>query len=311
MENLCPALLPCPGYDTDVFLTIFRHFAGTYGQPRVIYSDHAPSLVKASGVHDWAEIGTAVTATGSEWRLTGKGCSWRNGLAERVIRSARHTLVGQLRKGELIDFHQFGSVLSVVSAIINMRPLSLRTTPDGGFQAISPRDVLLGRAGRLCQNLDTDLEAALSLEEDTRMQLIEDTQSEIVREWRKSWLSQVFADMVPRSKWKTAMRNVREGDVGHVHYDEKLGPQSWRIARVKHVKTGKDGLVRTITVCFRPRHVSDKGKAYKSKTPNEIEIGIQRFAVLLPVEEQSSQIDAAVGISDEPGPPPASEMMEN
>ena len=35
------ALLPCPGYDTAVFLTTFRYFVGIYGRPRVVYSDHA------------------------------------------------------------------------------------------------------------------------------------------------------------------------------------------------------------------------------------------------------------------------------
>ena len=39
---------------------------------------------------------------------------------------------------------------------------------------------------------------------------------------------------------------------------------------------------------FRPRHVRDLGKKYRSKQPLEMEIGVQRFAVMLPVEEQES-----------------------
>ena len=93
-------LLPCPGYSTEVFLTTHRFFCGLYGRPKVVYTDHAPSLIKASETPDWAAIGMQVGAQGTEWRLTAKGCSWRNGLAERVIRSARHTLGHQLRLGE-------------------------------------------------------------------------------------------------------------------------------------------------------------------------------------------------------------------
>ena len=37
---------------------------------------------------------------------------------------------------------------------------------------------------------------------------------------------------------------------------------------------------------FRPRHVKDQGKPYKSKTPLAMEIGVQRFAVMLPRTEQ-------------------------
>ena len=45
---------------------------------------------------------------------------------------------------------------------------------------------------------------------------------------------------------------------------------------------------RTITVSFRPRHATDKGKDYVSKTPQTLQIGVQRFAVLLAREEQEA-----------------------
>ena len=122
-------MLPCPGYGTEEFLTTYRFFTGLYGRPKIIYTDHAPSLIKASETPDWAEIGSRVGEQGTEWRLMAKGCSWRNGLAERVIRAARHSLGHELRLGELLDFHQFGSVLAVVSAILNARPLFLSESP--------------------------------------------------------------------------------------------------------------------------------------------------------------------------------------
>ena len=50
-----------------------------------------------------------------------------------------------------------------------------------------------------------------------------------------------------------------------------------------------DGLVRTINVTFRPRHVRDQGKKYRVKQPLDMDIGVQRFAVMLPVEEQESE----------------------
>ena len=77
------------------------------------------------------------------------------------------------------------------------------------------------------------------------------------------------------------------------------------VARVERVKSGEDGVVRTITVCFRPRHVSDKGQTYKSKPEEEMEIGVQRFAVLLPVEEQGRLSEP---VADDEPLPQASEM---
>ena len=131
------SLQVCPGYGTRVFLDTFCIFSGIYGCPTLVYTDHAPSLVKSAEEHDWAEIAEVVSGLGTEWRLTMKGCSWRNGVAERMIRAARHTLSHVLTSGALLDFHQYMATLSVVSAVLNSRPPSVRTSPEGDFIAIS------------------------------------------------------------------------------------------------------------------------------------------------------------------------------
>ena len=251
-------LLACPGYSTAVFLDVFHLFSGIYGQPRLVYTDHAPSLIKAAETHDWEDIAAVVGETGTEWRLTAKGCSWRNGLAERLIRAARHTLSHELERGALLDFHQFSATLSLVSSILNSRPLSVRTTPDGDFLAVSPRDVLLGRASRSQQSLEKGLEELQGFEDDQNLAKVEDAQARIISEWRRKWIAQVFPDLVPRTKWKQAERNLRVGDIGILRYEKSLGSDSWRLARIARAAPDQDGLVRTITVQFRPCHVRDK-----------------------------------------------------
>ena len=51
-------LLPCPGYGTEEFLTTHRFFTGIFGRPKIIYTDHAPSLVKAAETPDWGQSAT-------------------------------------------------------------------------------------------------------------------------------------------------------------------------------------------------------------------------------------------------------------
>ena len=224
-------LLPCPGYSTEVFLTTHRFFTGIFGQPKVIYTDHAPSLVKAAETPDWGDIGSRIGQQGTEWRLTAKGCSWRNGLAERIIRSARHSLAQELVAGETLDFHQFGSVLAVVAAILNSRPLSLKISPEGDYHALSPRDVLFGRAGRSMQATDRALGFAMDKEQDVALRDMGNYQARIVDAWRKRWMESVFPDMVARPKWRSAYRNLRVGDVGHVitrvRSDRMIGDWQW------------------------------------------------------------------------------------
>ena len=298
-------LLPCPGYSTEVFLTTHRFFCGLYGRPKVIYTDHAPSLIKASETPDWAAIGSQVGAQGTEWRLTAKGCSWRNGLAERVIRSARHTLGHQLRLGETLDFHQFGAVLAVVAAIINARPLSLRVSPEGDYHALSPRDVLFGRAGRSLAATTRALEFTLDVEQDVALREMGDGQARIVKAWREQWTESVFPDMVARTKWRSTQRNLRVGDLGHVRYVKAVGQQDWRLAMVETADKDDDGVVRTVTVAFRPRHKRDLAKPYVSKEAQRMTIGVQRFAVLMAIEEIDS-FNTAEGRD-----PHASEMTVN
>ena len=114
---------------------------------------------------------------------------------------------------------------------------------------------------------------------------MDDHQSRIVSAWKEKWLDSVFPDMVARPKWRSASRNLRAGDVGHIKYPKKVGDDDWRLAVVETAKVDDDGVVRTVTVAFRPRHKKDAGKPYAAKESQRMTIGAQRFAVLLAVEE--------------------------
>ena len=148
MASKAVALLPCPGYCTNTFMTTHQFFV--------------------------------------------KGCSWRNGLAERVVRSARHTLFFQLKKGVLQDFHQFGATLSLVASIINSRPLSIRTSSEGELLSVSPRDVLLGRSAKSLEMTEKALGFAMNCGDDEMIRAMENDQAGIIVEWRRKWLAQTF-----------------------------------------------------------------------------------------------------------------------
>ena len=288
MGSKATCLLPCPGYSTAVFMTTHRLFTALYGLPRILYTDHAPSIIKASEAPNWEDISAQVGAQGTDWRLTAKGCSWHNGLAERVIRAARHTLSHELRLGETLDFHQFGSVLAVVAAILNSRPLSVKVSTEGDYHAIAPRDVLFGRASRSMDAVSRDVDFTLDLDQDAAIRSMCESQAKIVRAWREKWVEAVFPDMVARTKWRSKSRNLRVGDIGHVKYTRKVGEHEWRLAMIDVANPDEDGVVRTITMAFRPRHKSETGKPYVSKTAKRMTIGVQRFATLLTLDEMAS-----------------------
>ena len=196
--------------------------------------------------------------------------------------------------GETLDFHQFGAILAVVTAILNSRPLSLRVSPEGEFHSLAPRDVLFGRAGRTLEATSRALDFTLDSEQDAALRSMNNHQSRIVAAWRDRWMETVFPDMVARPKWRSASRNLREDDVGHIRYPRKVGEDDWRLAVVEVAKEDDDGVVRTVTVAFRPRHKKDAGKPYAPKEAQRMTIGAQRVAVLLAVEEVDSMTSEEV-----------------
>ena len=216
-----------------------------------------------------------------------------------MIRAARHTLTHELRRGALLDFHQFGSTLSTVASILNSRPLLVRTTPNGDFIAIAPRDVLLGRAGKSQRRLEQELEQLNGFEDDQSLERVDSDQAKIVDVWREKWIAQVFPDLVHRQKWKQSHHNLQVGDIGLIKYEKKMGPDAWRLAKIVKADPSDDGRVRTIRVEFRPCHVKDFGKPYKSKQPIFMDIGVQRFAVMLPRDEQLHHGDNPVEIQEQ------------
>ena len=278
-------LLACPGYDARTFLTTHLQFTSVYGRPAVLYTDHAPSLLRAKEDLDWEQVAKEVNQEGTTWRFSPKGCSWRNGQAERVIRMARHSLSLVLEKGVLLDLHQFSAVLLKVAAIINSRPLSAKAGVEGDYHAISASDILLGRAGRKrlqapTEDVDTDTP------EDVAVKRALLHQEHVGEEFWRLWVSQCFSEMVPRTRWKVASRDVQVGDLGHLKFDSKVSRPEWRLCRVDQTFPGQDGHVRTIEVSFRPRHTTEKVLPYCHKKSNKITVGVQRFALLCPIEEQ-------------------------
>ena len=184
-----------------------------------------------------------------------------------------------------MDYHQFSSLLSIVSTIINSQPLVALKSQEGEFHTIAPCEMLWGHGGKSGSKTKRALEFTLDLPDNLALSGLAKEQVNLVRAWRIKWVNQVFPDMVARPKWHSTHRNLRVGDFGHMQYC-KLGYNDWRLAVVTDVKVDTDGIVPTVQVVFRTCHAANAGKAYVPKPPTMMDIGAQRFAVLLAVDEQ-------------------------
>ena len=78
------------------------------------------------------------------------------------------------------------------------------------------------------------------------------------------------------------------GDVCLLKYSSALGKHTFRLCRVVEVLPDEEGKNRMCRVSMRPRDAREKPRVYTSKTPLEMLVGVQRLAVILPVEEQGA-----------------------
>ena len=79
---------------------------------------------------------------------------------------------------------------------------------------------------------------------------------------------------------------IYKRDIVLVLYDKIEGKGEYRLGRIVEVYPDVNSNVRTVKVGMRKRDQCEKLMPYLPKLLQEIEVGVQRIAVICPVEEQ-------------------------
>ena len=114
---------------------------------------------------------------------------------------------------------------------------------------------------------------------------------ELEETWWRMWITQALPSLVPYKKWRTASRNLRVDDIVLVMYDRKIGKADYRLARILDVHPDEHGIVRTVTVGMRRRDKRETGMPYQPRPLERIKLGVQRLAVICPVEMQCKEAE--------------------
>ena len=171
--------------------------------------------------------------------------------------------------------------------IANRRPITARILTTEEAFAITPADLLLGRAtGTALKNVDQRFwkEESEAAEQAT---LVKGKLEAIAKAWWNIWSERSFPLLLPRRRWAEKHRNLQVGDVVHLKYDSKFSKTRYRLGRIVETHPDKQGIVRTVSVSLRDRH------GVASEPPNDcrtswqiLKVGVQRLVVVLPAEEQ-------------------------
>ena len=190
-----------------------------------------------------------------------------------------------LTSNESLTLPEIQALFASAANLTNQHPLAVQNFTEDTIRSITPNDLLLGRNRHpINPNSNWGNDDDLPL----RVQTIK----EMEELWWNLWMQQVFPALVPYRRWSHTYRNVRIGDIVLVKYASKVTKGDFRLARVIHVHPDKHGAVRTITVAMRPRDSREKimgQPPYLAPKPlQELQLGVQRVAVIVPVENQGN-----------------------
>ena len=275
------ALWLAASYSKKDFMICLDKQTAIYGAPRYVVSDQGSQLVAAQkDLKVWDEIEEEAKERGIVWEFVPAGTPWRNGLAERCVALAKHTLSHVVDKHDTLPFTELEGVLLRVAAILNERPLDARLYDDDVFHPVCPRDLLLGRISGYFPGGHPDWT------EEVDLRALTERVSLLTQAWWREWEDKAFPLLCPRVKWTRERRNLREGDIVLLKTEHKLGKPEFRLARVIRTLPDEEGNVRTVELALHTRRGRSREPAERCRLPMEkVTMAVQRLAVILPVEE--------------------------
>ena len=176
-------------------------------------------------------------------------------------------------------FSELQTVCFEAANLVNERPIGVHPTELGDDVYPSPNHLMLGRSSTRVPS------GPFKQTRDPRLRL-EFVQKLIDMFWKR-WNRDYFQSLLIRQKWHVEKRNVKVGDVALIQDSNAVRGQ-WKMGSGTQAFPGDDERVRKDEVqykCFPP---DDKSKENEGNSYTVIQRPVQRFVVILPVEESGT-----------------------
>ena len=225
--------------DTHSFINALQRFMSRRGQPKEITSDNGTNFVGAEkelreAIAGWnqKQIHEYLHQNGIQWNFNPPAASHMGGVWERLIRTVRKVLRAVMKE-QVVDDEGLSTLLCVVEAIVNGRPLTTVSADPKDLESLTPNHLLLLRSG-------PSLPPGCFVKEDLYTR----------RRWRQvqymanlfwsRWVKEYLPILQNRQKWFQPKRNLEIGDIVLV-VGETTPRSVWPIARVVKTFPGRDG----------------------------------------------------------------------
>ena len=133
-----------------------------------------------------------------------------------------------------MTFGELQTFCKEVKQIINSRPLGPNlSSEDPESTPLTPNHLIMGRA-----TIEVPEGPFTETKLNRRFTFIQD----LVNQWWKKWMSQVFPKYLASYKWTHERRNLQEGDVVLI-YKEDVKRGKYQLGKVIEANISEDGLV--------------------------------------------------------------------
>ena len=235
---------------SEAFIATLRRFISRRGKPSLIWSDNGTNFVGAA--RDLKELADFLENQKTQhevsqfcsdqlikWKFIPEHAPHFGGLWEAAIKSMKMHLRRAVSNHKL-TFEEFTTVLAQIESSLNSRPLAPLQCDGDGIEALTPGHFLIGKP------LESIPDTAFSYRSISLLHRWHLCQALLRHFWQR-WSTEYISSLRRYTKWHYPTRNIQTGDVVILQEDNMV-PTKWPLAKVIQVHTGKDGLVRVVTI---------------------------------------------------------------
>ncbi|GJQ66111.1 hypothetical protein Trydic_g4178 [Trypoxylus dichotomus] len=184
-------------------------------------------------------LSNTVSVENVNWHFIPAYSARQGGLWEAGVKSVKHHIKRVLGT-TLVTFENFLTILNIIKAILNSRPMYSLSSSPNDFEPITPSHFLIGRKVTSCPDPDVTTQPVNRL---ASLQLIQ----RLTQIFWKRWSVNYVSELEQRTKWTRRNDNITIGSLVLVK-DDNAPPLQWQLGRVIDVHPGSDSVVRVVSV---------------------------------------------------------------
>lgn len=233
---------------TQSFIAALKRFFSRRGKSAYLYTDNAKNFVGSKNElkklfnlvnHPDEALTGYMSREKVEWKFVPPRAPNFGGLWGAGVKSIKHHLKRVISDAKL-NYEEFLTVVNLIEAIINSRPLTPLSTDVDDLAILTPGHFLIGRP------ITSIVEPSLiSIPENrlTAWQRITKVNQLIWKSWSRDYLSH----LQQRHKWQFEKANIKKGDLVLLK-DDQAATGNWHRGIILEGFPGTDGKIRVIKI---------------------------------------------------------------